>query len=299
MTALTLILYKFFLFLYRLAAGVFSLFNAKAEKWVNGRKDWEEKIKATLRPGEKRIWVHCSSMGEFEQARPLVEALKEQFPVYKIVVTFFSPSGYEACRKNSSIDYIFYLPHDTKRNAERFVEIIDPAIVLFIKYEFWYYYLQQLNKRQIPVLLVSGAFRKGQVFFKWYGGLFRKMLDCFTFFFLQDDESQKMLNTIGIEKNIVVSGDTRYDRVSAIAKNIAAIPAIEQFKGQSKILIAGSTWPGDEEVLKENVSMLPDNWKLIIAPHEIEASHIKKIQQLFDNEPILFSDLDVGNTHHK
>jgi len=291
-----LFLYNLSLFFYLQAVRVYSLFNAKADKWIDGRKGWKQHIDAALKTGEKRIWVHCSSMGEYEQAKPVIGALKEQYPVYKIVVTFFSPSGYEACKNSDLADYVFYLPHDSKRNAETFIHAVNPSVVLFIKYEFWYYYLAQLKVQRIPALLVSGAFREGHIFFKWYGGLFREMLGCFSFFFLQDDVSKKMLNKLGIDKNILVSGDTRYDRVSAIAKNVSAISAIEKFRRQRKILIAGSTWPGDENVLKESISVLPEAWKLILVPHEIGAGHIKSIQQLFGNESILFSELDAENT---
>lgn len=290
-----LILYNLFLSLYFLSARIYGLFNGKAKKWVDGRKDWEDNYRNTLKRGEQRIWIHCSSMGEFEQAKPLIEELRAQYPTYKIVVTFFSPSGYEACKNNALADYVFYLPHDGGRNAKRFVEIVAPTLAIFVKYEFWYYYLLQLKKEGIPTLLVSGAFRQGQVFFKWYGGMFREMLRCFSFFFLQDAASQTVLVRIGIEKNVLISGDTRYDRVAAIAKNISSIPAIEKFKGASRILIAGSTWPGDEEVLKDCMGALPADWKLVIVPHEIDDAHIRKLQQLFSGA-ILFSELDAENT---
>ncbi|MCD6012009.1 MAG: 3-deoxy-D-manno-octulosonic acid transferase [Flavipsychrobacter sp.] len=291
-----LFLYNFFLFLYQLAIKAYSVFNAKAQKWVDGRKGWEQHIAATLKQGEKRIWFHCSSVGEYEQAKPLIEVMKAEFPAYKIIVTFFSPSGYEACKDSKLLDYVFYLPHDNNNNAERFVSLVAPSMALFVKYEFWYHYLQALKTRQVPTMLVSGAFRSEQPFFKWYGSLFRKMLQNFTWFFVQDDESKKMLNKIGIESNVIISGDTRYDRVATIANNLSPIPAIEEFQGNHKILIAGSTWPGDEEVLKECLELLPDDWKLVLVPHEIDDAHIKKIQQLFDNKPILFTDLKDGNT---
>ena len=290
-----LILYNLFLSLYFLSARVYGLFNDKAKKWVDGRRDWEDHYRNTLKQGERRIWVHCSSVGEFEQAKPLIEEIKAQYSAYKVVVTFFSPSGYEACRNNALADYVFYLPHDGKRNADRFIEVVSPNLVLFVKYEFWYYYLMQLKAKTIPVLLVSGAFRKGQVFFKWYGGMFRDMLRCFSFFFLQDKESENVLATIGINGNILISGDTRYDRVAAIAGKVTAITAIDNFKNGCKILIAGSTWPGDEEVLKACVGSLPADWKLIVVPHEIDEAHIRKVQQLF-NGAILFSELDAENT---
>jgi len=291
-----LILYNLFLSLYYLVIRVYALFNDKAKKWITGRQDWERHMKTVLKPGEKRTWIHCSSMGEFEQAKPLIEALRAKYPGYKIVVTFFSPSGYEACKNNILADYVFYLPHDSKRNAERFLAVVAPSLAMFVKYEFWYYYLTQLKKQRIPTLLVSGAFRPEQPFFKWYGGIFREMLHSFNFYFLQDEQSVKMLHTIGINANILISGDTRYDRVAEIAKNVTPIPAIEKFKDGHKILIGGSTWPGDEDVLRECFAIIPDDWKLIIVPHEIGEGHIKKVQQLFDNEPVLFTELDAENT---
>ena len=291
-----LFLYDLFLSLYAFAVRVSAMFNPKAEKWVTGRADWEQKLKEALRPGERRIWIHCSSVGEFEQAKPLIEALKQQYSVYKIVVTFFSPSGYDACKKNSLPDYVFYLPHDSQHNAEEFINIVQPVLAAFVKYEFWYHYLIALKQQNIPTLLVSGAFRKDQVFFKWYGGLFRKMLGCFTFFFLQDEDSKQVLESIGINKNVVISGDTRYDRVATIATNDTSIPLVEKFKAENHIMIAGSTWPGDEDVLKECLELLPANWKLIIAPHEVDEPHIKKVQQLFGTDAILFSSLDAENT---
>ncbi len=290
-----LFLYDLFLSLYYIAIKVYALFNNKAKKWIEGRRDWEQHIRSEILAGEKRIWIHCSSMGEFEQAKPLVEALREKYPAYKIVVTFFSPSGYDACKSSPLADHIFYLPHDSRRNAERFISIIEPSLAMFVKYEFWYYYLTQLKKQRIPTLLISGAFRAGQPFFKWYGGIFREMLGCFSFYFLQDKASGDMLGTIGIDKNIKVSGDTRYDRVSVISKSVTPMEPIEKFKSGHKILIGGSTWPGDEDVLKDCISSLPANWKLIVVPHEIGDTHIRKVQQLFAGN-ILFSELDAENT---
>ena len=290
-----LILYNLFLFLYFLSARIYGLFNSKAKKWVDGRRDWEDLYRNTLKPGEKRIWIHCSSMGEFEQAKPLIEELRAQYPAYKIAVTFFSPSGYEACKNNALADYVFYLPHDGKRNAARFLEIVAPTLAIFVKYEFWYYYLVQLKSKKIPTLLVSGAFRKGQVFFKWYGGMFRDMLGCFSFFFLQDMESENVLATIGITADVLISGDTRYDRVATIAGKVTPITAIDNFKNGHKILIAGSTWPGDQDVLKDCIESLPADWKLIVVPHEIDEAHIRRVAQLFSGA-ILFSELDAANT---
>ncbi len=290
-----LFLYNLFLFLYSLLARFYALFNDKAKKWVDGRKDWEHHFSSTLLAGEKRIWVHCSSMGEFEQAKPLIEVIRARYGEYKVVVTFFSPSGYEACKNSALADYVFYLPHDGRVNAKRFIEIVNPTIALFVKYEFWYYYLAQLRASGIPTILVSGAFRGEQVFFKWYGGMFRDMLKCFDFFFLQDEVSKTVLDKIGINKNVIISGDTRYDRVAAIARNVTAIATLDKFKGNHKILIGGSTWPGDEGVLSECMAMMPPDWKLIIAPHEIDVPHVRKVQGLF-KDSILFSVLNAGNT---
>ncbi len=289
---LMLFLYDFFLSLYVIAIKVYGLFNGKAGKWISGRKDWEQNYTQLLKTVEKRIWFHCSSVGEYEQAKPVIEALKQQYPDHKIAVTFFSPSGFEACKKTPLVDYILYLPPDNNANAQTFINLIHPALAVFVKYEFWYHYLAELKKQGIPTIIVSGAFRPEQPFFKWYGGLFRDMLTCFDFFFLQDEQSSLDLNKIGIDTNITISGDTRYDRVSAIAKSITPISAIEQFKGSNKVLIAGSSWPADEEVILACLPILPANWKLIIAPHEIDEPHIRKIQKLFGSQSILFSELD-------
>jgi 3-deoxy-D-manno-octulosonic-acid transferase len=290
-----LFVYNLFLSLYKFGISIYALFNDKAKNWITGRHNWEQQLAAALKSGEQRIWIHSSSMGEFEQAKPIIESLKIQFPTYKILVTFFSPSGYEACKNNELADYIFYLPHDGKRNAEKFVTMVKPSMAMFVKYDFWYYYLAELSTQNVPTLLISGAFREEQPFFKWYGGIFRDMLQCFTCFFLQDEQSVKMLHTIGVKDNLVISGDTRYDRVSEIAKNVGPIVAIEHFKNGHKILIAGSTWLGDEEVLTDCLTTLPDNWKLIIVPHEVGESHIKKIQQLF-GDSMLYSELDAEKT---
>ena len=282
--------------MYVAAIRIYALFNAKAAKWIAGRKDWQHTIKDALQPGEKRIWVHTSSVGEYEQAKPVIEALRKQYPQYKILVTFFSPSGYEACKNSPLADYVFYLPHDSKGNAAAFIGLTEPTMALFVKYEFWYHYLTTLQQQGIPTLLVSGAFRPGQPFFAWYGGLFRKMLECFSYFFLQDEESVQCLAGIGVDQHLVVSGDTRYDRVAEIAAHAAPISAMELYKGNSKLLIAGSTWPGDEALLKDCMSILPGDWKLVIVPHEIDAAHIRKVQGLFGNEAVLFTELDAEHT---
>jgi 3-deoxy-D-manno-octulosonic-acid transferase len=290
-----LAVYNFFLALYRVGIGMSALYNSKAALWIEGRKNWQNQLSTAVKENEKRIWIHCSSLGEFEQGRPLIELLKQQYPTYKIMLTFFSPSGYEACKNYKGADTIMYLPLDSKKNAETFITISKPALAIFVKYEFWHYYLNELKAQKIPTLVIASAFRKEQAFFKWYGGFFRKMLSCFTQIHVQDSLSAQLLQHIGYDENVIVTGDTRYDRVSAISAGIRTIREAEIFKGSSKVLIAGSTWPEDEEVLHKCISTLPDDWKLIIAPHEIHSKHIQQIVQLFGKETILFSQLDTSN----
>jgi 3-deoxy-D-manno-octulosonic-acid transferase len=288
---LSLFFYNIFLWLYLAGINLYALFNAKAKKWVAGRKGWQQQLKNALQPNEQRIWIHASSLGEFEQGRPVIEKLKEEYPHYKIVLTFFSPSGYEIRKDYQLADYVFYLPMDGKGNAAEFVRLVNPQLAIFIKYEFWYHYLNELQRAKVPAILISAAFRKEQAFFKWYGGLFRKMLHSFRFLFVQDKLSANLLTSLGIKDNVFISGDTRYDRVAEIASNVQPIDVVEKFKGSSKILIAGSTWPDDEKVLKESLIVLPEDWKMIIAPHEIDGAHIDSIKALFGNDAVRFSEL--------
>ncbi len=246
--------------------------------------------------GERRIWVHCASLGEFEQGRPVIEAIRKQYPRYKIVLTFFSPSGYEVRKGTPLADYVFYMPLDGKKKSKRFLELVDPVMTIFVKYEFWYYYLCYLSNRKAPAFIISAAFRKEQSFFKWYGGLFRKMLRNFNHIFVQDEQSKKLLEEININDKVSVAGDTRYDRVVEIANNVKPFPVVEAFANGSKLLVAGSTWPDDEKLLKEGLSSLPADWKLIIAPHEIDQPHIQQIQNLIGDDCILYSNpIDSAN----
>ena len=257
-----------------------SIFHAKAKLFVNGRKDIFKKIAKKVNPLEKHIWFHFASLGEFEQGRPVLEELKKKFPSKKIVVTFFSPSGYEI-RKNYALADVFYLPIDTPKNAKRFIDSINPEMAIFTKYEFWYFYFTELKKREIPLYLISGIFRENQVFFKWYGGFYRAMLKCVTYFFVQNQESVNLLNSIGID-NCTLSGDTRFDRVFENAQAPKILPAIESFIGNSPVLIFGSTWPEDERILSALPEKYPD-WKFIIAPHEIDSNHIESIEKQFSS----------------
>lgn len=226
--------------------------------------------------------MHCASLGEFEQGRPLLEKLRSLYPDHKFLLTFFSPSGYEIKKDYKGADWVFYLPMDGPQNAKRFLRIVHPSLVVFVKYEFWYYYLKKIKYRNIPLLLVSALFWEKMSFFKWYGAMQRKMLSRFDHLFVQDETSKRLMDGIGLSSITTISGDTRFDRVIDIAKNAEAVPLIEKFIGPGKAIIAGSTWPEDEEVLKkimEAVKYPPV--KLIIAPHEINEKHLASIQELF------------------
>lgn len=274
------------LFLYNLGIRVYcliivlsSVFNKKARLWVRGRRDIFKQISEKVVPGSEIIWFHCSSLGEFEQGRPLMEKFRENMPGKKILLTFFSPSGYEIRKKYPGADYIFYLPADTRKNASRFLEIVKPGMALFVKYEFWYHYLTQLKKSGIKTYLVSGIFRPQQIFFRSYGKWFRQILKSFTHFFLQDEESASLLKSIGIN-NFTVCGDTRFDRVFSIAGKATDLPVIQSFCSGKMTLVAGSTWPPDEEIIVKfiNENKLPV--RFIIVPHEI---HEYGIRQLVDS----------------
>ncbi len=269
-------------------------FSDKANQWIKGRKNWRQQINTQALAGKKKIWIHCASLGEFEQGRPLIEAIRKQYKDHGIVLTFFSPSGYEIRKDYDQADLVCYLPMDSKKNASDFIALIKPDIAIFVKYEFWYFYLSQLRRCGIPTLLVSAAFRPQQPFFKWHGGLFRKMLGCFTTLFVQDDMSAGLLRDIGFASNVVVAGDTRYDRVADIAGRVRALPVATEFKGTAQVLIAGSTWPADEKLLSGCMDELPPDWKMIIAPHEIHESHLVQITQLFADQVILYSEWMAG-----
>ena len=242
--------------------------------------------------------MHCASLGEFEQGRPVLEKLKFLYPDYQLLLTFFSPSGYEVQKNYKGADWVFYLPMDGPRNAKRFLEIVHPSLVIFVKYEFWYYYLKKIKYRNIPLLLVSALFRKDMPFFKWYGQLQRKMLSRFDHLFVQTTESKRLVDEIGLSDICSVSGDTRFDRVIEIAEQFRSLPAIEKFIDGNKTIVAGSTWPDDELVLQKTFSGIDDSsLKLIIAPHEINEKHLASIESLFP-EAIRYSGLanqDINN----
>lgn len=273
--------------LYGLLLKIVALFNPKAKLFVNGRKNIWEQIKTKVNPKDNPIWFHFASLGEFEQGRPVLEAIKSKNDEQKIVVTFFSPSGYEI-RKNYALADVFYLPLDTANNAKKFVELVKPSKAIFTKYEFWYHYFNALHKNQIPLYLISGIFRPNQSFFKWHGGFYRRMLRFVTHFFVQNEESVTLLKSIEINE-VSLGGDTRFDRVYENAQNPKKLETIEQFCSASKVFIAGSTWLPDEKLLISLSEKYPD-WKFIIAPHEIGQSHIQEIENLFP-KAIKFSNL--------
>lgn len=244
---------------------------------MDGRKNWKQKMKSHIQPEDKIIWVHCSSLGEFEQGRPVIEKAKTEFPNHKIVVSFFSPSGYEVRKNYKGADYIFYLPLDTKQNAKALVKTLHPEILILVKYEYWYNLLKRLQKKKIPVIVISAVIKEKNVFFKAWGSWFRKIITKTSHFFVQDQDSKNLLESINFHE-VTVSGDTRFDRVKEILNSKNELIFVEKFKGNSKLIVAGSTWPDDDEILTDFInSKLPEDWKIIFAPHNIDQ---KKIIQL-------------------
>jgi 3-deoxy-D-manno-octulosonic-acid transferase len=282
------ILYNIGIVIFSALANIISPFNSKASLWVNGRKKWAEKIADKIKPGDRVIWMHCASLGEFEQGRPVIEAIKKEMPAFRILLTFFSPSGFEIRKNYEKADCISYLPSDTPGNASRFIDLVKPEIVIFVKYEFWNNYISTLYKKKIPLYLISGIFRPGQHFFKWYGSFFRKMLMKFEKIFVQDQQSLDLLSGIGI-MNVSLAGDTRFDRVLEIAGNARDIPVLEQFRGSEKLFLAGSSWRPDEEIIAEYINRFPDRIKWVFAPHEIDKSNIDRIERLFKVKCVRFS----------
>ena len=250
-------------------------FNPKARLWVRGRKDIFRRMAEVVGPDDEVAWLHAASLGEFEQGRPVIEALREACPRYKILLTFFSPSGYEVRKNYAGADWVFYLPADTPRNARRFLRIFRPKVAVFVKYEFWINYLLAMRKEGTRLYLISSIFRRGQIFFRPYGGLFRRALGAFSHIFVQNDESRALLGRIGV-RCVSVTGDTRFDRVAEIAKAAKHIDVIERFKGGKRVFVAGSTWGPDEELLIRLINDNPDI-KFIVAPHEMDESRMARL----------------------
>lgn len=284
-------LYNISMLIYGLLVRLASLFNAKAKLFIAGRKGIFKHISAKFNGNERPIWFHFASLGEFEQGRPVLENIKASKPNEKIIVTFFSPSGYEIRKNYALADGIFYLPLDTISNAQKFVNLVNPKMAIFTKYEFWPNYFRALANQNTPLYIISGIFRSNQIFFKGYGGFYRNVLKCVKHFFVQNEESASLLKSIGIN-TVDISGDTRFDRVYENAQTPKKLPLIEKFCGEAPVLIAGSTWPEDEKLLVDLVAKNPD-WKLVIAPHEIHEAHINAITDLFPNG-LRFSKVDVN-----
>jgi 3-deoxy-D-manno-octulosonic-acid transferase len=284
-----LFLYRIFIGIYPIAAWILGFVNPKAKQWHTGRKEILTQIAAALASNTKPIiWMHCASLGEFEQGRPVLEGLQKQYPNYSILLTFFSPSGYEVHKNYAGADYVFYLPMDSAGNARKFLKITNPSIAIFVKYEFWHYYLSQLKKLKIPTILIAGIFRKDQLFFKWYGSFYKNLLSCFTAFFVQDKSSQSLLQTIGINNEVYLGGDTRFDRVIEIAAAFTPIDPIAHFCNNSLVLVAGSTWFQDDETIAHFEKTNP-NIKFIIAPHDITNQRLQNCLGLYKNA-VLYSD---------
>jgi len=286
-----LLIYNLFIRLYELAVYLLATQNEKAAKWYLGRKDIFKKIENAIAEGElkaERIWMHCASLGEFEQGRPVLEALRKDRPDALIILTFFSPSGYEQRKNYPNADHVFYLPSDTKNNAKRFLYLIRPTLVIFVKYEFWYHYFNEINKLDIRFILISAIFRKNQVFFKWYGGLYRKMLRCLSFIFVQDTKSVTLLDNIGIT-NVSQTDDTRVDRVLSIAASAKSLPTLEMFLSGQKALVAGSAYEVENDMIQKAYSEKLINSKVIIIPHNVDKEHIHKISEKWGEEAFLYS----------
>ncbi|RWY49470.1 3-deoxy-D-manno-octulosonic acid transferase [Mucilaginibacter gilvus] len=282
------LLYNIAIIIYYCLVRIVAVFNKKAGLWIAGRKN------NTVEPLASSIWFHFASLGEFEQGRPVLEQMRLLYPDKPIVITFFSPSGYEV-RKNTPLAHaVYYLPLDTAQNAAKFITDIKPAMAIFTKYEYWYHYFNELHTQHVPLYIISGIFRPNQVFFKWYGGLHREMLKLVTWFFVQDADSKHLLQGLG-KSNITISGDTRFDRVWANAQQPRELPDIAAFKGESKLFIAGSTWPADEALIATLIARHTD-WKFIIAPHEIGEEKINHLMGLLPKDSA--ARYSLLNTHH-
>jgi 3-deoxy-D-manno-octulosonic-acid transferase len=284
-------LYNIGIFLYGLILRLLTPFNSKAKLFIEGRKALFNTLENQINAGEKHVWFHFASLGEFEQGRPVLEQLKTKHPEKKVVVTFFSPSGYEVRKNYPLADGIFYLPLDTRNNALRFIKAINPELAIFTKYEFWHHYYQILHENNVPLLLISGIFRPSQVFFKSYGGFYRNILKNVSQFFVQNEESARLLAEIGIN-SVRIAGDTRFDRVYENAEKNAGVPFIKELCGSSPVFIGGSTWPEDEQLIATLANKHKD-WKFILAPHEVHAAHLAQMKTLFP-ESIRYSDLKAA-----
>jgi 3-deoxy-D-manno-octulosonic-acid transferase len=283
------ILYNSAIRLLRTGIGIATLWKPKARAWVNGRRSNFQRLEKHILPSDRTIWIHCASAGELEQGKSLIEALKTNYPSHKIIASFFSPSGFEAGQKYKQADVSCYLPLDTAQNAKCFLDLVHPSLVIFVKYEYWFHHLNETGKRKIPLLLVSAIFRPGQAFFQWWGSFYRKVLDQFSWIFVQDENSARLLHGLGSDK-CSVAGDTRFDRVLNIRNAAVPVDYLEDFVSGHPTLVAGSTWREDEEVL---LSLLQyTELKLVIAPHEITAANIHRLSQRLKDKLLLYSEAE-------
>ena len=273
------------------ALKITAVFSPKMKLFVDGRRNVFGEISAKIKPSDKTIWFHAASLGEYEQGLPVIEKIKERFPNHKIVLTFFSPSGFEVRKNNAVADVTVYLPLDSKNNAAEFIELVHPDLVFFIKYEYWPNYLHALKKANIKTYLISGIFRENQMFFQWYGGFYRKALDAFNHFFVQNSKSKDLLLKLG-KANVTISGDTRFDRVAAILEKDNALGFISEFKNNTLTVVVGSSWPKDETLLVNYINSTAHKVKFIIAPHNIKAEQIRQLQHSISKKMVLFSEKD-------
>jgi 3-deoxy-D-manno-octulosonic-acid transferase len=284
------LLYDIGLKAYKTAIKLAAPFNGKARAMVQGREQEFERLGQAMQGNQSPVvWFHCASLGEFEQGRPVMEAFRGAFPAYKILLTFFSPSGYEVRKNYSGADYIHYLPLDSEENASRFVQLVKPRLAVFVKYEFWHYYLQQLQQQQIPVLSISAIFREDQIFFKPYGRFYRNILHRFTHIYTQNTASLELLRSINLQQ-ASVAGDTRFDRVLQTAASVKILPLVEAFVQQQQVFVVGSSWPADIDVLKPLIRKYRHSIKFIIAPHEVNESSVSHVMQTVGEGAVRFSE---------
>jgi len=287
-------LYKIGIRFYFLLILLAAPFNIKARRWLHGRQGIWKKIRSKIKPGDSVVWVHCASLGEFEQGRPIIEEIRNTMPEKKVLLTFFSPSGYELRKNYEGAHCVTYMPLDTRFNAWLFMNLVKPEMAFFIKYDYWYYFLRTLKKKKIPAYIVSAKFRRDQVFFKWYGMWYRSVLRFFTVLYVQNEESRRLLNVIGI-KNVEVTGDTRFDRVYTISKRSVEYPWMEPFARGKKVIIAGSTWEKDEQLLINYLNNSGPEIRFIFAPHEINEKKLVRLIEQIEHPTVRFTDNDKSS----
>ncbi len=283
--------YNFIVLLASQIIKITALFSPKMKLFMDGRKTVFRTLNNKINASDKTIWFHAASLGEYEQGLPVIEKIKDKFPSHKIIVTFFSPSGYEVRKNNSIADVTVYLPLDSKSNARKFIDLVHPELVFFIKYEYWPNYLNELKKKNIKTYLISGILRENQAFFKWYGGFYRNALKTFEYFFVQNESSKKLLQSIGFT-NVKISGDTRFDRVVSILERDNTLEFIREFKDNKTTIVIGSSWPKDEELLVNYINQSSDDVKFIIAPHNIKQEQIQELKNSIKKKTMLFSEND-------